>query len=170
MGEGPRARAVGRSCRPAQKGEGMTMSFAEEEIAVIHRANMMDQDRKPWQGFMIGLRKPGSQADPKIAALHGCFALHNEIVSELAAAFYRWHYLGHWRYVRSRLPGIFRASSHSFSEITVHIAYQLHWSYVSLHTQMGIMDGAVVSASVRESEQGMRAPVYRILPTTSKAQ
>lgn len=118
---------------------------------------------------MIGLRKPGSQADPKIAALHGCFALHNEFVSELAAAFYRWHYLGHLRYVRSRLPEYF-VPRHSFSEITVHIAYQLHWSYVSLHTRMGIMDGAVVSASVRESEQGVRAPVYRILPTTSKAQ
>jgi len=136
----------------------------------MHRANMMDRDRKPWQGFMIGLRKLGSQADPKIAALRGCFALHNEFVSELAAAFDRWHYVVHLGYVRSRLPGIFRASSHSFSEITVHIAYQLHWSYVSLHTRMEIMDGAVVSASVRESEQGVRAPVYRILPTTSETQ
>lgn len=99
------------------------MSFAEEEIAVMHRANMMNQDRQPWQGFMIELRKLRSQADPKIAALHGCFALHNEFVSELAAAFDRWHYLVHLGYVRSRLPGIFRASSHSFSEITVHIAY-----------------------------------------------
>jgi len=32
------------------------------------------------------------------------------------------------------------------------------------------MDGAVVTASVRESEQGMRAPVCKILPTTSKTQ
>jgi hypothetical protein len=94
--------------------------------------------------------------------------LHNEFVSDLAAAFDRWHYLVHLGYVRSRLPGIFRASSHSFSEITVHIAYQLHWSHVSLHTRMEIMDGAVVSASIRESEQGVRAPVYRILPTQAR--
>ena len=32
------------------------------------------------------------------------------------------------------------------------------------------MDGVEVTANVRESEQGMRAPVYRILPTTSKTQ
>jgi hypothetical protein len=107
---------------------------------------------------------------PRIATLHGCFAHHNEFVSELAAAFDCWHYLGHLGFVRSRLPGIFRTSSHSFSEITVHIAYQLHRSYVSLHTRMEIMDGAVVTASVKESEQGVRALVYRILPTTSKTQ
>ena len=170
VGEGPRARAVGRSFRSAREGEDMTMPFEEEEIAVMHRANMMDQDREPWQGFMIRLRKLGSQADLKIAALHGCFALHNEFVSELAAAFDCWHYLRHLGYVRSRLPGTFRASSHSFSEITVHIAYQLYCSYASLHTRMEIVNGAVVTASVRESEQGVRAPVYRILPTISKTQ
>ena len=77
VGEGPRARAVVGVA--GREGEDLTVYFEEEEIAVVYRANMMDQDRKPWQGFMMG--KLGSQADFKIVAPHGCFALHNEFVS-----------------------------------------------------------------------------------------
>ena len=118
------------------------MSFEEEEIAVMHRANVMDQGPKLWQRFMI--RKPGSQTDLKMLALHGCFALHNEFVSETAVLSITWDTFAH-------------DSSHFFFEITLHIAYQLHRSYVCLHTRMEIMDGAVM-ASARESEQGMRVP------------
>lgn len=49
---------------------------------IVHRANLMDQSQKPWQRLII--RKLGSQTASKLLALHGCFALHNEIVLETA--------------------------------------------------------------------------------------